>query len=84
MGAGRHEGRLELPGGRTPAGGCARIAQRILALVAAIWHNDQTGTCAFRSLLAYDYQPLEVVIQVTRAASEYLEQDEEKAGRRSL
>lgn len=31
---------LELSGGRTTAGVCVRIAQRILALVAAIWHND--------------------------------------------
>ena len=33
---------LERHGGRTIAGVCARIAQRILALTAAIWHNDHT------------------------------------------
>jgi hypothetical protein len=46
---------LELPGGRTQAGVCVRIAQRILALVAAIWHNDQTGAPVRRSLTAYDH-----------------------------
>lgn len=46
---------LELPGGRTKAGVCVRVAQRILALVAAIWHNDQTGAPIRRSLTAYDH-----------------------------
>lgn len=46
---------LELPGGRTQAGVCVRIAQRVLALVAAIWHNDQTGAPILRSLTAYDH-----------------------------
>lgn len=46
---------LELSGGRTMAGVCVRTAQRILALVAAIWHNDQTGQTIRRSLLAYDH-----------------------------
>ena len=46
---------LELPGGRTPAGVCVRIAQRILALVAAIWHNDQAGAAVLRNLTAYDH-----------------------------
>lgn len=46
---------LELPGGRTMAGVCVRIAQRILALVAAIWHNDQAGVTVRRSLIAYDH-----------------------------
>ena len=34
---------LERHGGRTPAGVVARVLQRILALTAAIWHNDNTG-----------------------------------------
>ena len=34
---------LERHGGRTPAGICARVGQRILALTAAIWHNDNLG-----------------------------------------
>lgn len=34
---------LERHGGRTPAGVIARILQRILALTAAIWHNDITA-----------------------------------------
>jgi hypothetical protein len=31
---------LERHGGRTPAGVAVRVLQRILALTAAIWHND--------------------------------------------
>ena len=46
---------LELPGARTQAGVCVRIAQRVLALVAAIWHNDQAGAPILRSLVAYDH-----------------------------
>jgi len=46
---------LELPGGRSKAGVCVRVAQRILALVAAIWHNDQAGAPVRRSLTAYDH-----------------------------
>jgi len=46
---------LELSGGRTQAGVCVRIAQRMLALVAAIWHNDQAGAAIRRSLIAYDH-----------------------------
>jgi hypothetical protein len=34
---------LERHGGRTTAGVCTRITQRILALTAAIWHNDHLG-----------------------------------------
>jgi hypothetical protein len=29
--------------------------QRILALTAAIWHNDATGRTVLRSLTAYDH-----------------------------
>jgi len=29
--------------------------QRILALTAAIWHNDATGQTVLRSLAAYDH-----------------------------
>lgn len=46
---------LEQHGGRTIAGVCARVAQRVLALTAAIWHNDRIGTTIRRSLLAYDH-----------------------------
>lgn len=46
---------LERHGGRTPAGVWARVLQRILALTAAIWHNERTGTQPARSLLAYDH-----------------------------
>jgi len=46
---------LERHGGHTPAGVLARVLQRILALTAAIWHNDHTGQPVMRSLIAYDY-----------------------------
>lgn len=46
---------LEQHGGRTAAGVCARVAQRILALTAAIWHNDHLGATIKRSLTAYDH-----------------------------
>jgi hypothetical protein len=46
---------LEAHGGRTIAGVCTRIAQRILALTAAIWHNDNLGLTVRRSLTAYDH-----------------------------
>jgi len=32
-----------------------RILQRILALTAAIWHNDHTRAPVHRSLTAYDH-----------------------------
>ena len=46
---------LERHGGHTPAGVIVRVLQRILALTAAIWHNDHTGQPIPRSLLAYDH-----------------------------
>jgi hypothetical protein len=46
---------LERHRGKTPAGVCARIAQRVLALTAAIWHNDTLGLTVRRSLTAYDH-----------------------------
>jgi len=46
---------LERHGGKTIAGVCARIAQRMLALTAAIWHNDRLGLDVRRSLTAYDH-----------------------------
>ncbi|GAA4289411.1 hypothetical protein GCM10023162_40570 [Klenkia terrae] len=46
---------LELHGGRTLTGVTARIAQRLLALTAAIWHNRATGQPVTRSLIAYDH-----------------------------
>jgi hypothetical protein len=46
---------LERHGGRTVAGVCARILQRLLALTAVIWHNDHTGSPIHRSLTAYDH-----------------------------
>ena len=46
---------LERHGGRTIAGVAARVLQRVLALTAAIWHNDRTGQPILRSLTAYDH-----------------------------
>jgi len=46
---------LERHGGHSPAGVLTRILQRILALTAAIWHNDHTGQPVMRSLIAYDH-----------------------------
>jgi Transposase DDE domain len=46
---------LERHGGHTPAGVVVRVLQRILALTAAIWHNDHTGQPTPRSLIAYDH-----------------------------
>jgi Transposase DDE domain len=46
---------LERHGGRSPAGVIVRVLQRILALTAAIWHNDKTGQPIMRSLTAYDH-----------------------------
>jgi hypothetical protein len=45
---------LERHGGRTTEGIYTRIAQRLLALAACIWHNWATGAPAKRSLTAYD------------------------------
>ncbi|MFI7468875.1 IS982 family transposase [Nonomuraea sp. NPDC049646] len=46
---------LELHGGRPANGVGTRIAQRILALTAAIWHNRHTGQPLTRSLINYDH-----------------------------
>ncbi|WP_447008908.1 IS982 family transposase [Saccharothrix sp. DSM 118769] len=46
---------LERHGGRTTPGVIARVLQRVLALTAAIWHNDHTDQPVKRSLTAYDH-----------------------------
>jgi hypothetical protein len=46
---------LERHGGHTPTGVLVRVLQRLLALTAAVWHNDHTGQPIKRSLLAYDH-----------------------------
>ena len=46
---------LEGHGGRTPAGVYARVAQRLLAMTAAIWHNWRINAHVKRSLIAYDH-----------------------------
>ncbi|HEY9408779.1 MAG TPA: hypothetical protein VIP77_04280 [Jiangellaceae bacterium] len=51
-----HEGQLNLErhGGRTFQGVAVRVAKRILAMTAAIWHNHRTSQPVTRSLIAYD------------------------------
>lgn len=46
---------LEHHNGRTPAGVFTRIAQRLLAMAAGIWHNWTNDTTNKRSLIAYDH-----------------------------
>lgn len=46
---------LEHHGGHTPTRVRVRVLQRVLALTAAIWHNDQIGAPTPRSLIAYDH-----------------------------
>ena len=46
---------LERHGGRTVSGVIARVWQRLLALTAVIWHNENTGKPVLRSLVAYDH-----------------------------
>ena len=47
---------LERHRGRTPTGVAARVLQRLLALTAAIWHNQTTQQPGpARSLIAYDH-----------------------------
>jgi hypothetical protein len=46
---------LELHGGRSIEGVGVRIAQRLLAMTAAIWHNRATTQPLTRSLIAYDH-----------------------------
>ncbi len=46
---------LERHGGRSLTGVTTRIAQRLLALTAAIWHNRAIGQPITRSLIAYDH-----------------------------
>jgi Transposase DDE domain len=46
---------LERHRGRTLAGVVVRVAQRLLALAAAIWWNWELGTPDKRSLVAYDH-----------------------------
>jgi len=45
----------ELHSARSLIGVTTRVAQRLLALTAAIWHNRATGQPVTRSLIAYDH-----------------------------
>nr|WP_222853379.1 hypothetical protein [Fodinicola acaciae] len=51
------KGQLDLDehAGRTCQGVAIRVAQRILAMAAAIWRNHHTGAPITRSLIAYDH-----------------------------
>lgn len=46
---------LEQHGARTTQGVAVRVAQRLLAMATAIWHNFQTSQTTTRSLTAYDH-----------------------------
>lgn len=46
---------LEQHGGRTYPGVAVRVAQRLLAMATAIWHNNKTAAPITRSLIAYDH-----------------------------
>lgn len=46
---------LEGHRGRTPAGVTVRVAQRLLALAAVIWHNWKINAPVKRSLIAYGH-----------------------------
>jgi hypothetical protein len=46
---------LELHGARSLLGVTVRVAQRLLALTAAIWHNRATDQPVTRSLIAFDH-----------------------------
>jgi hypothetical protein len=46
---------LERHGARSLPGLCVRIAQRLLALAATIWHNHLVGHHPVRSLVCYDH-----------------------------
>ena len=46
---------LERHHGRTPGGVIVRVLQRLLALTAAIWHNQHTGQPIMRSLTPHDH-----------------------------
>ena len=51
----KHKLSLERHGARTLPGLCARIAQRLLALATAIWHNHHVGHHPARSLVCYHH-----------------------------
>ena len=49
-----------------------RILQRILALTAAIWHNDHTAAPVHRSLTAYDHSAPRGALSYPRFSREEL------------
>jgi Transposase DDE domain len=63
---------LERHGGHTPDGVIIRVLQRILALTAAIWHNDRSGRPVKRSLVAYDHSAPRGALSYPRFSREEL------------
>ncbi|GKQ41414.1 hypothetical protein [Streptomyces sp. A012304] len=57
MGLAGTEVELQIPGhgGRTFEVVAAGVAQRVLALAAAIWHHHKTTQPVMRPLIAYDH-----------------------------
>ena len=55
IGTCKHQLSLERHGARTLPGLCARVAQRLLALAACVWHNHHVGHHPVRSLVCYDH-----------------------------
>ena len=53
---------LERHHGRTPGGVIVRVLQRLLALTAAIWHNQHTGQPIMRSLTPMTTNGLESIV----------------------
>lgn len=48
--------------GRTVDGVTTRVAQRVLTMTTAIWHNHHTGQPVTRSLIAYDQPTSELLV----------------------
>ena len=46
---------LKFHGGRSCEGVAIRVAQRVLALAAAIWFNNKSAAPVTRSLIAFDH-----------------------------
>lgn len=46
---------LEQHGGRSYEGVAIRVAQRVLAMAAGIWHDNQMGAPITHSLIAFDH-----------------------------
>ena len=63
---------LEKHGGQSFEGVAIRVAQRVLAMAAAIWHNNKTGQPVTRSLIAYDHSAPRGALSYSRFSWEEL------------